>query len=237
MPRTSGASRSCGRLFRPGPKVRSKIPALDRPLCSVLDADSQLGATSSACAGNDTPYPGTIVTDQACELGGSHALGQTVGKVHTPSVVSKATLSSVFDVASEATLGDLGGMEDAWPQRSAFRDDVNSHRQTNNMTRQDVALELGATDLGLKALMYDVRRRPSLDLLKRAAALFHQPLSRYIDDLSTPVAGVSVAEAPEDIRVMLRAMMADLQRLTPDQRRIVFEIWSTTARGFVSSGK
>lgn len=117
-----------------------------------------------------------------------------------------------------------------WPQRKLFRDQVNAFRKANGLSRPEVAQRLGIDDGSLHSLMYDKSRGYSLDLLKRAAALFGCSLHEWIDDPGG--APPEMAEASELDRFMARTMGSDISKMTPEQKMAAFEAWKAIARGF-----
>lgn len=116
-------------------------------------------------------------------------------------------------------------MDKAWPQQERFRDLVNAHRLETGCSREEVADALGVSDSSLKSLMYDRSRRPGLDLLTAASALFSVPLAELWDDPGAQSAGQDLSGMSEQRRFVARLMLEDLKAedLSDEDVRILME--------------
>jgi transcriptional regulator with XRE-family HTH domain len=99
------------------------------------------------------------------------------------------------------------------------------------MTQDGVAEALGTSTGTLRGWLYNRKRKPSLETLQKAAALFGCSITEFLDDPGAPPPGAA-ADASEFDRFMLRVMGSDLEALTDEQKVAAFEAWKATMKAF-----
>ena len=129
------------------------------------------------------------------------------------------------------------GDMDEWAYRRQFRDRVAEYRSKHHLTPDEMAMRLGLKPSTYTGYLYKKKGKPGVEVLQLAAGLFGCSVLEFMDDPGAPVAGVgaeSFSEASEQERVILRAIAEDLVKLTPDQRRAMFDAWSAIVRGYLT---
>lgn len=114
---------------------------------------------------------------------------------------------------------------DAWLHRSKFQDRVKAYQAATGATQEGVAQALGTTVGTLRGWLYNRNRKPSIETLQRAAALFSCSVTEFMDDPGAAVAGQSLEGLSETRRFVARLMLEDLKAedLSDDDVRILME--------------
>jgi len=121
---------------------------------------------------------------------------------------------------------------DTWPQREKFKALVKAYQKSTGKTQEEVAAELDVARSSLRFWMYQQKRKPSFDILKRAAKLFGCSVTEFVDD---PAGGAKVpgvgreawAELSERDRVITSAMFADItaEDLSEQDKDLLYAAW------------
>ena len=127
---------------------------------------------------------------------------------------------------------DTGDMDpDVWPYREAFRKVVADYQRRTGKKQLEVAAELGTTLGTLRGWLYSRVKKPSLDVLQRASALFGVSVTEFLDD-PTPGDMVSAPPLGERARFMRRVMGSDLGAMSETEREAAFQAWKAIVEAF-----
>ena len=103
---------------------------------------------------------------------------------------------------------------DGWPQRARFRELLGEYQAKTGKNQLQAAADLGVARSSLRFWLYQRRRGPSLDVLRRASALFGCSVTEFIDDPGAAklpgVADADWAGASEWDRLMAKSIFQDV---------------------------
>jgi transcriptional regulator with XRE-family HTH domain len=121
---------------------------------------------------------------------------------------------------------------DAWPQREIFRACLKAYQENSGKSQEDVAGELGVARSSLRFWLYQQKRKPSFEVLKRAAKLFGCSVTEFVDDPAgaARVPGVAQdawAALSERDKVIGIAVFHDITAddLTEEDKDMLFAAW------------
>jgi transcriptional regulator with XRE-family HTH domain len=121
---------------------------------------------------------------------------------------------------------------DVWPQREKFKAYVKAYQKSTGKSQRDVAEALDVARSSLRFWMYQQKRKPSLDILTRAAKLFNCSVTEFVDDPAglAKVPGVEQeawSELSERDRVIASAMFADITAddLSEQDKDLLYAAW------------
>jgi transcriptional regulator with XRE-family HTH domain len=121
---------------------------------------------------------------------------------------------------------------DIWPQRENFRARLKAYQEKTGKSQMEAAADLQVARSSLRFWLYQLKRKPSFEVLRRAAKLFGCSVTEFVDDPAgaAKVPGVSQdawAALPERDKVIASAMFADItaEDLTEEDKDMLFGAW------------
>jgi len=128
---------------------------------------------------------------------------------------------------------------DVWPQREKFKAFVKAYQKNTGKSQEEVAGALDVARSSLRFWLYQKKRKPSFDILKRAAKLFGCSVTEFVDDPAgaAKVPGVEQnawAVLSERDRVIASAMFADITAddLSEQDKDLLYEAWKEEVAKF-----
>lgn len=212
-----------------GPQVRTKRTPLDHPIGGFFDANGQLGRCD-AVASEDPPKvlvahaePPLKVSDRKGE--GSTEVVHALKHITYQVIVKPRRTSNIH-----AGIDHNGGMTQTWPQKNRFRVLLALYQMKNGKSQEKVASELGVSLGYLRNILYRSDKRPSLELLQRACALFGVSVTDFVDDPNAKLAGQDLSSASAQARFLASVIVQDMNApdLTDEDRQ---ELWEDFQRG------
>ncbi len=208
------------------PNIGAQLPALNRALGRLLNADSQLGGRPALASQNvmksrirKAPNLSHEVGNPAIEAG---------SEVHDPIVNPLGVYATPkSDLSNEGGFSLTGGMPSAapiWVPLARFRAALDAYQLKTGGTQQKVADDLGIGLAFLRNILYG-QKKPGLETITKASALFNVPITEFLDDPGTSMVGQSVADLSEMKRFQATVMLQDMRSedLTEQDWQTLFE--------------
>jgi len=122
---------------------------------------------------------------------------------------------------------------DIWPQRERFKEKIKAYHEATGQSHEQMADAMGVARSSLRFWLYQRKRRPSFEVLKRAAAVLGCSVTEFVDDPgSVQAPGVDQdawSGASERDRHIIQTVFADLTAadFTDEDKGMLFAAWKS----------
>ena len=167
-----------------------KPNSLDRSVCGDFDTFGHTGAKPSAARKN-LQHPGVgLRPGSPKDFRDRESGGDERSQIHVYDDTSVPDTVKPDQPHSLKRHSEYIGHMDTWPERLAFKSHVAKYARATEKTQKLIADDLGLELSSLRNLLHRSDRKPGIDTLTRASALFGCSITEFIDDPGGTIPGI-----------------------------------------------